>query len=91
MLDLFYRRSITMAEAPPPPLQMLATPMRPFLALRTVIKVPIMRAPLHPIGCPIETAPIALLMIRCFGYSNNHLFLPPKTLILLAGMFNNLR
>ncbi len=46
-----------MALAPPPPLQILATPYLPFLSLKTVYKDKTILAPLNPIGCPILIAP----------------------------------
>ena len=47
--------STTIAEAPPPPLQMPATPIRPPRCLRIATSAPIIRAPEAPIGWP--TAP----------------------------------
>ena len=49
--------SIRIAEAPPPPLQILAIPTVPFFYLRTFIKLRIILAPLVPSGCPNATAP----------------------------------
>ena len=46
-----------MAEAPPPPLQMPAAPSRAPFCLSTESRVTTMRAPLQPIGWPMETAP----------------------------------
>mmetsp|Transcript_17124 Transcript_17124/g.46356 ORF Transcript_17124/g.46356 Transcript_17124/m.46356 type:complete len:235 (-) Transcript_17124:610-1314(-) len=50
-------RSTTTADAPPPPLQMLATPKRPSTwssAERSVTRI---LMPDAPIGCPMATAP----------------------------------
>lgn len=46
-----------MAEAPPPPLQMDAMPMLPFLVLNTLIRERMIRAPEQPTGWPSATAP----------------------------------
>lgn len=50
-------RSITIALAPPPPLQMEAVPMYASFCFRALSNPPTMRAPEHPIGCPRPTAP----------------------------------
>src|SRR5260221_11801541 len=49
--------SITIALAPPPPLQIPAAPSFPLFCLRTFISVTRILAPEHPSGCPSETAP----------------------------------
>ena len=46
-----------MAEAPPPPLQIPATPIEPCFLVKTVFKVAMIRAPEAPNGCPRATAP----------------------------------
>ncbi len=46
-----------MALAPPPPLQILATPYLPLPYFITVIRLCTIRAPLIPIGWPKLTAP----------------------------------
>jgi hypothetical protein len=48
---------MTMAEAPPPPLQIAAHPIFPFFSLRTLIRERIILFPEAPIGCPRATAP----------------------------------
>ena len=48
---------ITIAEAPPPPLQIAAAPILALFCLRTFISVMRMRTPLHHKGCPRDTAP----------------------------------
>ena len=50
-------RSSTIADAPPPPLQMAATPMRALLASSTDSSRMTSAAPLAPMGCPSATAP----------------------------------
>mmetsp|Transcript_49442 Transcript_49442/g.128977 ORF Transcript_49442/g.128977 Transcript_49442/m.128977 type:complete len:283 (+) Transcript_49442:339-1187(+) len=50
-------RSITIALAPPPPLQMPAAPTLPPFCWSTWSSVTTIRAPLAPIGCPRATAP----------------------------------
>ena len=49
--------SRTMADAPPPPLQMAATPKRAHFAFSTDRSRMMRAAPEAPIGCPIATAP----------------------------------
>ena len=49
--------SRTMADAPPPPLQMAATPKRAHFAFSTDSSRMMRAAPEAPIGCPIATAP----------------------------------
>ena len=49
--------SITIAEAPPPPLQIAAAPYFPLFCFRTLIKVTMILEPELPSGCPKETAP----------------------------------
>lgn len=57
--------SITIADAPPPPLQMAATPNLADFASRTVISRTMIAAPEAPIGWPIATAPpCALTLLR---------------------------
>jgi hypothetical protein len=53
----YWRFSMTMAEAPPPPLQIPATPILALLSLRTVVRVVTMRAPEQPRGWPMATEP----------------------------------
>ena len=53
-----------MALAPPPPLQIPATPIFPPLCLSTEVSVERIRAPEAPIGCPSDTAP------TLYGFSN---------------------
>mmetsp|Transcript_38220 Transcript_38220/g.80079 ORF Transcript_38220/g.80079 Transcript_38220/m.80079 type:complete len:238 (+) Transcript_38220:28-741(+) len=48
---------MTMAEAPPPPLQMAAAPMRLSRRMRLCRRVHTMRAPEQPMGCPSASAP----------------------------------
>ena len=57
MLFIVYALSITIAEAPPPPLQIAAAPNFALFCARTLIKVTIILAPEHPSGWPNETAP----------------------------------
>ena len=45
-----------MAEAPPPPLQILAIPICPFFYFKTLRSVTMILAPLHPRGCPKATS-----------------------------------
>jgi hypothetical protein len=52
-----YIFSTTIAEAPPPPLQIPAAPYFPLFCLSTLIRVTIILDPLLPKGCPKETAP----------------------------------
>lgn len=49
--------SITIAEAPPPPLQIAAAPYLPLFCFKTLIKVTIILEPELPSGCPKATAP----------------------------------
>ena len=46
-----------MAEAPPPPLQIAATPILPLFCFKTESKVTIILQPELPSGCPKATAP----------------------------------
>lgn len=52
---------MTMADAPPPPLQMLARPRLP--SGRLCVMWAINREPDIPIGCPIDTAPPCILTL----------------------------
>ena len=45
--------SISMALAPPPPLQIPAAPILPLFCFNTLIRVTMILAPLQPNGCPI--------------------------------------
>ena len=49
--------SITIAEAPPPPLQIAAAPILPLFCFKTFINVTTTLDPELPSGCPKETAP----------------------------------
>ena len=49
--------SMMIADAPPPPLQILAIPICPFFYFKTFRSVTMILAPLHPSGCPKATAP----------------------------------
>ena len=49
--------STSAAVAPPPALQIIATPSLPFFDLSTLIKAVSILAPEAPTGCPIATAP----------------------------------
>lgn len=49
--------SITIADAPPPPLQIAAAPYLALFCLRTLIRVTIILEPELPSGCPNATAP----------------------------------
>jgi len=49
--------SNTIADAPPPPLQILAQPIVASFLFNTLYKFPMIRAPDIPIGCPRLTAP----------------------------------
>ncbi len=53
----YCKRSMTTAEAAPPPLQIDATPIVASFAFNTLYKVPTILAPEQPIGCPNATAP----------------------------------
>ena len=48
---------ITIAEAPPPPLQIPATPIAALFCFSTLINVTTILDPDDPRGCPNETAP----------------------------------
>jgi len=61
------------AEAPPPPLQMLAIPNYPLFLFKTFIKLIITLEPLIPIGCPRATAPPCKLTFDG-SKSNNFMF-----------------
>lgn len=61
-LYFLYKRSMTMAEAPPPPLQTAATPYLPSLPFKTDESVVMIRAPEQPKGWPIATAPPQTLL-----------------------------
>mmetsp|Transcript_14970 Transcript_14970/g.30045 ORF Transcript_14970/g.30045 Transcript_14970/m.30045 type:complete len:208 (-) Transcript_14970:703-1326(-) len=54
---------MTIAEAPPPPLQMEAQPMVASLACSTPYSVPIILEPELPMGCPSATAPPCTLTV----------------------------
>lgn len=54
---------MSMAEAPPPPLQMLAMPRVFFFSFSAYIRVLRILPPDDPIGCPIDTAPPLMLTI----------------------------
>src|SRR5690606_6805026 len=49
--------SITIADAPPPPLQIAAAPYLPPFCFSTFIRVTMILEPELPSGCPNETAP----------------------------------
>src|SRR5690606_36603269 len=49
--------SITIADAPPPPLQIAAAPRFALFCSNTLISVTMILAPEHPRGCPSDTAP----------------------------------
>lgn len=53
----YYMILMTMALAPPPPLQIPAAPVLPPFCFSTLIRVTMILAPLHPSGWPSETAP----------------------------------
>jgi len=55
--EFHYTFLIIMAEAPPPPLQIAATPVCPSLTCKTFTKVVTILAPDAPSGCPKETEP----------------------------------
>jgi hypothetical protein len=52
-----YSLSSTIAEAPPPPLQIPATPMLALFCFKTFANVIVILAPDAPSGCPKATAP----------------------------------
>mmetsp|Transcript_6438 Transcript_6438/g.18210 ORF Transcript_6438/g.18210 Transcript_6438/m.18210 type:complete len:207 (+) Transcript_6438:91-711(+) len=56
---------MTMAEAPPPPLQMEAQPRVASFCRSTLMRPPTMRPPLMPMGCPSATAPPLTLTLSC--------------------------
>jgi hypothetical protein len=62
MFRLIHKRSMTMAEAPPPPLQTPATPYLASLFFKTEERVVMIRAPEQPKGWPIATAPPQMLL-----------------------------
>lgn len=74
-----------MALAPPPPLQIDAKPFCPFLSW--CANVPVIRAPLAPIGCPRATAPP--LMFTLVG-SRPRIFTLAKTTTLNASFNSNI-
>src|SRR3954470_1720182 len=53
----YCKDSRTRAEAPPPPLQIPATPILPFFSLNTLTRVVTILAPEQPRGWPIATEP----------------------------------
>lgn len=65
-----YSRSTTRAEAPPPPLQMAATPIFFPWWRRAWSKVTTIRAPLQPIGWPSATAPPLTFILLWSRLSN---------------------
>lgn len=64
--------SITMAVAPPPPLQMAATPNLALCCFSTLSKVTMMRQPLAPMGCPSATAPPKTLTLIISVWLGGH-------------------
>ena len=67
--------SITIADAPPPPLHIIAAPLLRFLWFNACIKVTRILAPEHPKGWPNDTAPPFTLTIsgfisRIFRFAN---------------------
>ena len=48
---------MSIADAPPPPLQIPAPPSFPLFCFKTFTKVTMILAPEAPNGCPNETAP----------------------------------
>lgn len=68
---VYCKLSITIADAPPPPLQMPAHPILPFFSLRTLRRVVVILAPEAPRGWPSATAPpckltLSSLMLSIF-------------------------
>ena len=62
--NIFYdKRSITIADAPPPPLQIAAAPILASFCSNTLMSVMRIRTPEHPSGCPKETAPPLTLVL----------------------------
>lgn len=59
---LFYKFSMMIAEAPPPPLQIPAAPNLAPLFFKMEERVVIIRAPEQPKGWPIATAPPQTLL-----------------------------
>ena len=55
--NCIYTDSITIAEAPPPPLQIPAAPIFPLFCFKTLINVTTILDPDEPNGCPKDTAP----------------------------------
>ena len=52
---------MTIADAPPPPLHIPATPIFAFFCFNTFIKVTTILEPELPNGCPNDTAPPIIL------------------------------
>ena len=69
---------ITIAEAPPPPLQIPATPIAALFCFSTLINVTTILDPDDPRGCPNETAP-PLTLTMSLEISNNFMFARPTT------------
>lgn len=68
---IFYcKLSITIAEAPPPPLQMPAHPILPFFSLSTPRRVVVILAPLAPRAWPMATAPPCRLTLSSLKLSS---------------------
>lgn len=53
---------MTIAEAPPPPLQIAAAPYLASLFFKTEVSVVMIRAPEQPKGWPMATAPPQILL-----------------------------
>ena len=64
-----YIFSITIADAPPPPLQIAAAPILALFCSRTLINVTIILAPEQPRGCTNDTAPPLTLTLSLFNPS----------------------
>jgi len=60
-----FTASITIADAPPPPLQIAAHPMRAPRARSTVMSRAMMMAPVAPSGWPSASAPPCALTLHC--------------------------
>ena len=75
---LIYIASITIADAPPPPLQIPATPILPFFCFKILISVTTILDPEDPRGCPKDTAPPLTLTISGL-ISNNFMLAKPTT------------
>ena len=59
-----------MADAPPPPLQILATPIVPALSCSTEFKVVMIRVPEAPNGWPSATAPPYIFTFSGFKFNS---------------------